>query len=408
MDQQERTTAHLPDTDAAATWTIDRARQLLKAWVCQAHEVADNLCIDLARATNIGATELETFADLRRAASPTYPQVVAMAAASGLPVSESVLAASRYLDAGSPSAVPPAPLQPPPQLDRRSEECTLHSGADLKSWVRSARTMRRSGRLSQARLGELVGVSPATVSFWENPDKTAAPSIDQIQRIASACGVAVPVLAFEKKRRSPFGTRRRIDVPKASTLAEEIRWTGRVLSNHAHDPQRVERNAAIFLKRFSGQGESTGTLQQIGDAHGMIRERVRQIIDKQMLHLESIEPRHECFDALSDACRQLQPMPMSEAETALRPLLGDELSLQGAIDYGVQILGRRLPLHTVKRKLAEPIVVAGDFPDWFDNALSTCKTLIRHSGAAQFTLAWAMTLREQKTWIFPDEFRKVI
>lgn len=403
MDRQAPAEPEEPGSSASPiAWTLGQARAVLKDWVCLAKDAVYDRNIDLAQAARIDPNRFRAFAHSRRIDVPTADEIIAISEAAGHEIPAVILDARQFLDANGESVVPPARIGQPPG------ECTLASPGELKAWLRAARMFRRAGRLSQVQLSARLGISKLTLCHWENPSRSQIPSEDHVRKIASICGVPAPEVAFERMRKSPYASRRRISAVKAETLAEEILWTGRVLSSHAHDPQLVERNATIFQARFSGEGESSNTLQLIGDIHGMTRERVRQIVDKQMLHLESVEPRRECFDALHEACRTLTPMPMSEAEATLRPLLGPGLSLQGAIDYGIQILGSRLPLHKVKRKLAEPIVVAGDFPDWFDTAISASKTLIRHSGAAQFTLAWAMTLREYKSWISPEEFRKVI
>ncbi|GAB2623744.1 hypothetical protein GCM10027191_20080 [Novilysobacter erysipheiresistens] len=170
----------------------------------------------------------------------------------------------------------------------------------------------------------------------------------------------------------------------------------------------MERNAEIFFARFGGHGDEASTLQAVGNRFEMTRERVRQIVEKQLEHLSHAPIRTDCFDQLEEACRRLDAQPIEAAEGVLRPLLGRTLGLIGALDYGIEILGRRLPLHIVSRKDSTPFVVPGDYPDWIDTAVTHSKRLIRHSGAAQFTLAWALTCRDIGSFLDPDEYRRVV
>jgi hypothetical protein len=149
-------------------------------------------------------------------------------------------------------------------------------------------------------------------------------------------------------------------------------------------------------------------LQAIGDVHGVTRERIRQIVDKQLSFLPVTNLKTECFDALATACLALEPVRVSAAEERLQHLLGGNLSLQGASDYGREVLGRPLPIQLAQIRNGDTIVIAGDLPLWFQAAITQSKAIIRHCGAAQLNLAWALTMLQHQDWIPPDKFRQVI
>lgn len=64
---------------------------------------------------------------------------------------------------------------------------TLRS-MDMKSWIFNARTR---ARLTQAQLGERLGMTKGNVSAWENGRHEA--SLDQLVRIAEVTGYAEPL-----------------------------------------------------------------------------------------------------------------------------------------------------------------------------------------------------------------------
>ena len=79
------------------------------------------------------------------------------------------------------------------ELDRR-RPAQLHSAADLKRWVRQARNAA-SPPLSQVALAAALGVTAPTVVYWEGR-AAQVPSRADIARIALACNVRMPDLAF--------------------------------------------------------------------------------------------------------------------------------------------------------------------------------------------------------------------
>lgn len=284
----------------------------------------------------------------------------------------------------------------------------LESLIELKAWIRAARKQSGTHRLTQCQLAARLGVSKATITAWENQHLTAIPGALALKAIAQACGAPLPVVAFDTRIRQPSSVAKALTLPVASNLDEDILRTGRILSACAHAASNGERNAEIFRARYGGSGTDDSTLQAIGDVHGLTRERVRQIVDKQLSFVPSVALGTACFDALAAACLNLEPQPVLSAEARLRPYLGGALSLQGASAYGREVLGRPLPVQFVQIPSGDTIVLRGDLPAWYQLAITQAKAMIGHCGAAQHNLAWALTMRQHQEWIAPEEFRQVM
>lgn len=184
-----------------------------------------------------------------------------------------------------------------------------------------------------------------------------------------------------------------VNLPTAATLEEEILNTGRLLSAFGFTEDVRPRNAQVFFERFGGLGASESKMQSIGERHGMSRERVRQIVEKQLQWLGLAQLGSERFDAFAAACDAMRSAPVAQIEQRLRPILGDTLSIEGAIEYGKTVLGRSVELKD------------DQLPPIYAQLASITRRLTRHSGAAHVTLAWALCMRESKTYIDLDEFR---
>lgn len=247
-----------------------------------------------------------------------------------------------------------------------------------------------------------------SVAAWENAAISRIPKYKDICAIAEACGVEPPGPNFDVRQGQAIEAEVIASMDPPTDLYEEILFNGRLLSRRAHAPSHAERNALVFRARYGGQGDAESTLRAIGEIHGITRERIRQIVDKQLSFLPTTAVLTAQFDALADACQGLAVAAVPEAEEQLRSLLGGTLSLQGAIDYGREVLGRSLPVQIIRIKKGEPVVLAGQLPGWFMDGVSQSKAAIRHCGAAQVNLVWALTMRQHGDWIAPEEFRSII
>lgn len=378
--------------------TDESARAILKDWLAFAWLAARGQT-PLHEQAGIDCRRLARMASAKRKEAPTPDELARLSAATGYPAPELAVDASTFLE----SQITGGSLPPEPP-----GESTITSRLALKAWVKAARRNGRSGRLTQGQLSARIGTSQASVTAWENPAVNRIPKSKHIKAIAAACGVPEPTIAFDPRASATDSADEEPDFGVASTLDEEILRTGRLLSRRAHASTHIERNAHVFRARYGGRGDDESTLQAIGDVHGVTRERIRQIVDKQLFFLQGITFKTECFDALASACEVLEPLTISVAEERLRHLLGGNLSLQGASDYGREVLGKSLPIQFVQIRNGDAIIIAGNLPLWFQAAITQSKAIIRHCGAAQFNLAWALTMRQHQGWIPPDQFRQVI
>lgn len=378
--------------------TEESATAILKDWLTFArHEARSHT--NLHEQVGIDRKRFSRLASVKRKETPTPNEITRISDATGYPAHYLVVQASNFLHAES--ADGPLSTEPP-------GECTISSRLELKVWLKLARKRGRSGRLTQGQLGARIGKSQMTVTAWENPEFNRIPKSKDIQAIAAACGVPEPMIAFETRRSAMDNADGEQDLVVANTLDEEILHTGRLLSRRALAATHAERNAYVFRARYGGHGDDESTLQAIGDAHGLTRERIRQIVDKQLSFLTFTTLKASCFEALATACLTLEAVTVSMAEERLRHLLGGNLSLQGASDYGREVLGRPLPVQFAQIPNGETIVIAGELPPWFQAAITQSKAMIGHCGAAQLNLAWALTMRQHQAWIPPDQFRQVI
>lgn len=378
--------------------TQESATAIFKDWLAFARYAARSHT-NLHEQAGIDRDRLVKLASTKRKETPSPDELARLATATGHPISSLVAQASRFLYLKANEEPHPIEL---------SGECKIMSRQALKAWLKAARTMGAAGRLTQAQLAARIGRSQISVMTWESPSFNRIPKSKDIKAIATTCGVLEPMISFDTRQTAKDDADEEADFLIASTLDEEILCTGRILSRRAHASTHVERNAQIFRARYGGHGDDESTLQAIGNAHGVTRERIRQIVDKQLSFLAATILRTECFDALATACLALDPITVPAAEERLRHLLGGNLSLQGASDYGREVLGRSLPIQLVQIRNGDPIVIAGDFPSWFQAAITQSKAIIRHCGAAQFNLAWALTMRQHQGWIPPNEFRQVV
>lgn len=379
----------------AQEMTAESATAMLKEWLALTRHMAHSRR-NLQEYAGIGLTKLASTWGLE---SPTPAEFTEFCVATGYPVPERVLQAAEFLHLLAADKVDPA---------ASASECEINSRRALKAWLKAARVNGGKGRLTQGQLGARIGKSQISVAAWENPNVDRIPKWKDIKAIAEACGTPEPTITFDMRSSTADSSNQELEREAVVTLSDEILQTGRFLSRRAHASTHVDRNAQVFRMRYGGSGNEESTLQSIGDVYRVTRERIRQIVDKQLSFVPLVSIRTDCFDALAKACLELEPVTVSVAEERLRHLLGGNLSLQGASAYGREVLGRPLPVQIVQIRHGDTIVISGDLPPWFQVAITQSKAIIRHCGAAQFNLAWALTMRQHQDWISPDQFRQVI
>lgn len=375
----------------------ESAVEIIKNWMSLSLQRSEGIS-DIHAKTGIQRKRLVKLFSSHCQETPLPEEISRISAATGYPAHDLVVRAAEYLSPAVLDINAPEGSVAPPRASRNA----------LKLWLRSARRDNPRGRLTQMELAERIGRSHMSVAAWENVAISRIPKYKDICAIAEACGVEPPGPDFDVRQGRAIEAEVIASMGTPTDLYEEILFNGRLLSRRAHVPSHAERNALVFRARYGGQGDAESTLQAIGEIHGITRERIRQIVDKQLSFLPTTAVLTAQFDALVDSCQGLGGAAVPEAEERLRSLLGGTLSLQGAIDYGREVLGRSLPVQIIRVKKGEPVVLAGQLPDWFMDGISQSKAAIRHCGAAQVNLVWALTMRQHGDWIAPEEFRSII
>lgn len=281
----------------------------------------------------------------------------------------------------------------------------LQSNDDVAMWVRLCRFPPGREKLSRNAIANAMGVSLATLQRWEERPTNAGPTQMMIRRAAHVCGITPPkfvaahFLTCTPTRtqavRCSLSPSRSAGTLAADTVADEIRNTGLLLSACGFTEGARPRNAQLFFERFGGLGGDY-SLQTVGTRHGLTRERVRVIVDKQLSWRDRVSISTERFDALARACEEMGATTLSEAEDRLRPLLGGQQSLPGALEYGEAVLGRAVAIQEVQ------------LPAIYEPLKLLTHRMVRHSGAAQITLAWALCMRETGFAMDLEEFRSMI
>lgn len=387
---------------APPQWTKALARQTVKEWLIGTVKPKAASALWLADQTGLDMGQIFNWLSWSRLKTPPPSCLHKLATAVGETPPEVVLSATWFL---FPREAPESGREDPMAAEIMNRP--LASIDDVALWIAHVRKNRRAGKVTQIELSGLIGRSPQSISKWESTTSTFSPNHADLQRIAEVCGFPEPQIAFEM-RPSRDGRPQIYMPPRADTLREEIQHTAIALASRCFKGQMAERNARMLMDRYCCSGTENSTLQAIGDKFGVTRERVRLVEERMMEFVSSTTLDTHAFDALAEAAGGLTTLLLSEAEDLLRPHLGEGLSLEGAIAYGADILGRRLPVSIIKRAGQEPLVTAGDLPDWYGSAATQCRALIRHCGATLPNLAWAMTLRATGQWVPYEDFLSVM
>ena len=123
--------------------------------------------------------------------------------------------------------------------------------------------LRKEKRLSITELGKKIGVSPRTVSKWENG--LSLPSIDKLAELSQTLGVTVDTLLFDRPDKSPPLTKQ----DGMPSITELYKTGSGPSSSHTIGPER----AATAFKEKHPQADSFkvilyGSLAKTGKGHG--------------------------------------------------------------------------------------------------------------------------------------------
>ncbi len=184
-----------------------------------------------------------------------------------------------------------------------------------------------------------------------------------------------------------------------TTLSEAIHGVARYLAAPAlgHDSVNSNRNAIrdrdaeIFACRYGVRGPSLKTLEEIGVAWQMTRERVRQILDRMINHTSAITFEVPAFDALQASTQLHLPAHIEQLTQLMREQLGENVTIEDAMRFGAEVLGRSLvqtiPVESLPAPDALPIAISPDldFSVYVDGLAAVrhhALAMIRACGAA--------------------------
>jgi hypothetical protein len=128
----------------------------------------------------------------------------------------------------------------------------------------------------------------------------------------------------------------RLVVAHAATWADELSDIARHALERA-DKRRPGSEAAktrwikIFVAKYgNGNGQ---TLQEVGDANGITRERVRQICEAILASIKAQPVKMPALDRVLAAAERIMPLPLEDATTQLARYLGEGAGLGAAMHF---------------------------------------------------------------------------
>ena len=119
-----------------------------------------------------------------------------------------------------------------------------------------------------------------------------------------------------------------------ATWAEELSDVARHALERAGRPASEAartRWLGIFVAKYAtGDGR---TLQEVGDANALTRERVRQICDAILKAITAQPVKMPALDRVLAAAGRIMPLPIEDATTQLAPYLGEGVGLGAAMHF---------------------------------------------------------------------------
>lgn len=231
--------------------------------------------------------------------------------------------------------------------------------------ARRAKTRRKRLGLSAVEVAQSIGINPVTLNKWE---QTFPRYIASEHRSNWESVLRVGPGWFQALRENPSLTNKeanlfggaQIDgasstsrlghaVIAGSTVAEEVRAVGawlcrQPLIHRTTDlgelSSRELRCTQIFAQRYGVAGHERSTLQAVGTAFGLTRERVRQIVARMLDHLQGTTIEAAQISRLGRDLEPLLPMSLREADHRFRAQLGEDLSLLDVDTFAREVLGR--------------------------------------------------------------------
>ena len=204
------------------------------------------------------------------------------------------------------------------------------------------------------------------------------------------------------------------ELPSCANISEEIRCIGAWLSRkeslcrtthyellHPNE----QRLANIFAERYGVASENGSILKAIGVRYGVTRERIRQMVDKMVARSEGFSVVTPNLDMLAARLPAILPQAVTKLDEALRPLLGESLSLVSVERFSREVLGRSI-VNIVNQQLNNSVaslIVAVNKGDHdaaaFRAVRAVALSMIRSTGAAQIDFVAGAASTELKRGI---------
>jgi len=298
-----------------------------------------------------------------------------------------------------------SPEESAPDVDPAA---SLEDDIESLELARKAKARRRALKLSAASVATQIGVSTMTLSSWEKvfpkalsreraqswADALNAPT-DWLLDVGMALpseGVDVEIVLSSAKSRTVSDELMDIAAWLCTTSKLE-----RVAKWAALSPND-RKNARLFCMRYGIAGDLK-TLENVGQAQGVKKERVRQVCSRMLERARSQAFITPALDRLVEEMYPVLPAPMDVLEHQFRRLLGEKQSLKGALEFSMEVLGRRL--FSVQRSNVGShegdlltVTRLGEDAPHLREVFEVSKRMIRSVGAAQIHMVFGMYATE--------------
>lgn len=229
--------------------------------------------------------------------------------------------------------------------------CKTLSSQVRESLGRRMKQRRREIGLSSTQLAARVSVNVATIRNWESelPAKHLGEREDRIEDI-----LCLPRGSLRNPDATPPPIERiatRIVLAEAGcvTVADEIRAVGVWLAHSSPFRRTIYRDklaegyrrlADYFAERYGVVGEDLSILASIGSRYNLTRERIRQVQAKMSERAAWAQFITPAIDRLEKAIAAAVPITVKQFDNDHRDLLGEQLSVESAMRFAREILGR--------------------------------------------------------------------
>lgn len=284
----------------------------------------------------------------------------------------------------------------------KNERIEVPDGQRVESGRRLKQRREQVG-LSASSVAAAADVSVPGVYKWERDGMPATLRIAKVAALEAVLKTSRHWLLFGEQTEAESCTEQARAVHGTpisinnETLIEAIRAVGDIAASGRDGFRRVslsakgQRNAAIFAQRYGDLGSEASTLEAIGIAHGITRQRTQQIAEKMTESAGALAYQIPVVDLLRAHLGDLLPAPLRELTAQLKSLLGDGLEIADANRFCIEILGVRL-FAVTERKTGphydrfEPLAVSTDSSEedgaWAKEVHAHALDMIRAAGAA--------------------------